>query len=207
MRTDAYDFGCTELNDFENPQIQNIEITNPDIASWQFGDSVTIFDITCENISENINSWDEGMSFRFDKSAIKFPITLHQGEKLQFDVEFVATKIGASVAKLTTKSDADEEVTANLSGTDAGTDVFENQQNNLRIYPNPASDQIHIIGLQESTKQIKIFDVLGNERIKYELSITNYELVVDVGDLSDGVYLIQVISHSEIITKELGVVR
>ncbi|MFH1050634.1 MAG: T9SS type A sorting domain-containing protein, partial [bacterium] len=211
LQTQDYDFGCTQLNDFDNYVINNIIIRNLSLDEWEYGDSVTIFDLVGENISENINAWDSETSFRYDKNFITFPLVLQPGQSITFDVEFVATKSGKNEATLTTKSDAEFEVTSNLIGYDTETNVEDLQSNEIRIYPNPTSEYIEI-KLSESFElsesyQIKILDVLGNEKINYELLITNYELVVDVADLPEGIYVIQLILQNKIITNKFCVVR
>jgi len=80
--------------------------------------------------------------------------------------------------------------------------ITDNGFNNkkIEIYPNPASEYIEI-KLSESFElsesyQIKILDVLGNEKINYELPITNYDLVVDVKDLPEGIYFVRIITNN-----------
>ncbi|MFH1050636.1 MAG: T9SS type A sorting domain-containing protein [bacterium] len=87
------------------------------------------------------------------------------------------------------------------------TDVPEDNVEQIKIIPNPANDFVHITGLPEGINQIKILDVLGNEKINYELPITNYEFVVDVKDLPVGVYCVQVDNNDVKLTRKFTILR
>lgn len=69
--------------------------------------------------------------------------------------------------------------------------VEENQEvtSNLRIYPNPASDVVHISGIDaENCEEICVYDVSGRV-----VKSSRYVNELNISDLSDGVYMIRVI--------------
>ena len=68
-------------------------------------------------------------------------------------------------------------------------------ESNFEIYPNPASDKISIIGI-ENIKSVKIFNSLG-ALVKHSNSAND----IDVSDLSKGIHFIQV-DNGNIITKK-----
>lgn len=67
------------------------------------------------------------------------------------------------------------------------TGVDENGSN-LRLYPNPVSDKIHIEGLEGET-EVCIFNIYGNCVVKQTL---NVDKEIHVGDLAAGLYLVRI---------------
>jgi len=77
----------------------------------------------------------------------------------------------------------------------------------LKIYPNPASDQIHIDVQQASIgSAISINDMLGRELIQSPIS-SNATSDIDVHDLAPGVYLLRAFLKSGIVVKQFVVAR
>lgn len=68
-------------------------------------------------------------------------------------------------------------------------------ESNFEIYPNPASDKISIIGI-ENIKSVKIFNSLG-ALVKHTKNATN----IDVSELSRGVHFLQV-DNGNLITRK-----
>jgi O-glycosyl hydrolase len=60
--------------------------------------------------------------------------------------------------------------------------------NDLEVYPNPATDYIHIVIPDNNVKTLAITDVTG--RIVLEESITSDQLTVNVSELPSGIYII-----------------
>lgn len=80
------------------------------------------------------------------------------------------------------------------------TDIKENNSNNntLLIYPNPTNSQLNI-DFNGKIEEINIIDVTG-KTIK-SLSASNK--VIDISDLTNGIYFLQVISNGSLITKKI----
>jgi hypothetical protein len=68
----------------------------------------------------------------------------------------------------------------------------------VNIYPNPTSHQLSIISNQLNINEINIVDITGKsiKRIK-----TDFDLV-DVSNLTNGIYFIQLITEERTITKK-----
>ncbi len=114
--TSDYDFGTTIVNDVLHPNEQTIIFTN---EAWEFGDSLTITDLTSLPNANSISSvWadfgEEG--FKYSKLGLNFPIVLQQGQSLEFPAQFVATHINQNTASLRSVSDAEADVTSNWNG-------------------------------------------------------------------------------------------
>jgi len=85
------------------------------------------------------------------------------------------------------------------------TNVYEHDlANSLQIYPNPASGYIYV-NHSEPIQSIKIFDVVGNE--KGFISTTSNNKIIDVSQLTQGIYFVQVNIDGYIITKKLQISR
>jgi len=76
-------------------------------------------------------------------------------------------------------------VDANLLSTDEFT-----QENNIRVYPNPASQTVNIaFSNLPSTDTVTIFDITG--KLVKSAPIQTLETTINIGDLTAGVYLLQ----------------
>jgi len=113
------DFGVMIKDDYANAIPKQITISNDDFNTWQYGDSVTITDLTQVNIKEETQTaWTAFPEpFRYDKQfQITFPVGLQPGESITLDAEFAAKDGNPATASLTTVSDAEAEVVSNWRG-------------------------------------------------------------------------------------------
>ncbi len=93
---------------------------------------------------------------------------------------------------------ADDKTTAIDDGSVTDGDIL--------VYPNPASENISIrISEDSPTEKMNIYDVQGS--LKYSLSTTKKEVVVDVSMLPTGIYILQVISKEKVISKRITIDR
>jgi hypothetical protein len=80
------------------------------------------------------------------------------------------------------------------------------ENNSLVIYPNPANEKITIdLNLMDDTQgEICLLDILGNriKRIR-QGDLTSEKIAVDVHDLRDGVYYVQVILSDDVLTEKI----
>jgi hypothetical protein len=70
------------------------------------------------------------------------------------------------------------------------TNIEEIENENIRIYPNPANDKINIELKNETKGNVVITNQLG--QVVKEMNIDGKELTIDVEDLTSGIYFINV---------------
>ena len=75
---------------------------------------------------------------------------------------------------------------------------YNNLDNSVLIYPNPASDQLKI-RLSVTFKQLEIVNLLG--QVVYTANVNNQELTVDVTNYHSGVYFIRLNGKQGVATK------
>lgn len=89
---------------------------------------------------------------------------------------------------------------ARIPQTTTGTEIDPKSNSNIRIYPNPASDQITIESDDKiSTGIATIFNLSGHKLSENILNQTNTN--INTSKLNDGVYVIQISSLDNIIEK------
>jgi len=77
-----------------------------------------------------------------------------------------------------------------------GTGVSEANLPYVTLYPNPATDECHLIGLGTGIRtDIRIFNVFG--QIVKELSTDNEKVTLDLQGMKAGVYTIQLVQGQE----------
>jgi hypothetical protein len=117
ISTTDLDFDTTIVNDFANSQTRKVRFTN---ESYEWSDSLTITDFISqpnENaISPDWTIYGKNEGFKYDKSALLFPINLQPGQNVEFDAAFVAQKGGNAAGSLLSVSDAETDVTSNWKG-------------------------------------------------------------------------------------------
>jgi len=67
------------------------------------------------------------------------------------------------------------------------TENFENK-NSISIYPNPTSDEININGIDTTSFNLEIYDVVGKKVANYKNQTS-----IDVSHLTSGIYLVKII--------------
>ncbi|NLA23762.1 MAG: T9SS type A sorting domain-containing protein, partial [Bacteroidales bacterium] len=82
------------------------------------------------------------------------------------------------------------------------TDVDENLNSNINIYPNPASDNI-IITHGVECKSLEIIDLLGVQVLNFECN--SNQTNIDVSNLAKGIYTIRITYDNEIVIKNFVV--
>jgi hypothetical protein len=212
IRTTNYDLGKTVVNDFEHPNSGMIVITND---SWQYEDSVTITGLVNTNIYKDVavvpTAWtDFTESFRYDANPTRlpFPVTLQPGETLEIDpVEFVARTKASVSGSLRTISDAETEVTANISGYGTEPGAVEEHNEEIKIYPNPTEYILIINKLPINTSIIQIFDESGKEVRTIDNKNQAESLKISTKDLPVGTYILRLFVGGEVVDKKFVVLR
>ena len=68
----------------------------------------------------------------------------------------------------------------------------------VKVFPNPATNVINVLGLENSTKaEIIISDIYGNVVLQHRWEIRNNALNIPIPTLSTGVYSINVTSYEQ----------
>ena len=77
------------------------------------------------------------------------------------------------------------------------------ENNNFYIYPNPVSDEftIKITETGIISNELKIYNILGE--MVYQTLIQNSKTLINISDLSSGMYFVKLISDKQIITKKI----
>ena len=79
----------------------------------------------------------------------------------------------------------------------------ESLQEAIQIYPNPVADQLNIYLGQKQVSQVEIINMTGE--VVYSLANASQQqvMVLSVGPLQTGVYLIRLTGNSGVLTREL----
>ncbi|MEI6489222.1 MAG: T9SS type A sorting domain-containing protein [Bacteroidota bacterium] len=75
------------------------------------------------------------------------------------------------------------------------------EQNNVSVYPNPASNTITIESTKCKVQSIKIYNVLGEQVNSLKLT-GNSKIEIDVSNLTQGVYFVEVETEKGIVRKK-----
>lgn len=76
----------------------------------------------------------------------------------------------------------------------------DNISNNLSIYPNPAKNELHICSKNNNENHtICLYDMTGREIVKVQTD--SVETLIDVSDLTEGIYLVKDINRENIQSK------
>ena len=81
--------------------------------------------------------------------------------------------------------------------------VEEIPEPSLNLYPNPANDNLNIIGITDRINSIEIYDISG----KLVSSVANPNYTISISDLSNGTYLIKIKTNENEFWKKFEVVR
>jgi len=103
----------------------------------------------------------------------------------------------------------DTNKSCNYSFTE-GIEQLTNISAQIKVYPNPASNSLEVIVSNEQIAEIKIYDVLGKELFEQlkptpNISRERNSCTVDVSNLSNGVYFINIKTAEGIVTKKVVV--
>ena len=88
--------------------------------------------------------------------------------------------------------------------TFSGTVAVEEAVITSSIYPNPATDFV-TISTQENINKVEVYNVLG--QLVYANEEGNNQVMVNVADFSNGVYVAKVYTNSGVSTKKFNVLR
>ena len=84
-------------------------------------------------------------------------------------------------------------------GQNAGVNEFKGKSNEIKVYPNPTMNNLQVTVSYEQVQDIKIYDMLGKEIINTK------EKEIDVSNLSNGVYFINIKTNTSTYTQKVVV--
>ncbi|MDP2386442.1 MAG: T9SS type A sorting domain-containing protein [Bacteroidota bacterium] len=77
-----------------------------------------------------------------------------------------------------------------------------NTGKNLLLYPNPSSNLLHI-SCNDILKQIEVFDMVGNLRLKSSYTFKTPEYTLDVSSLNNGIYVLKMSYQNGTVQKQI----
>lgn len=81
--------------------------------------------------------------------------------------------------------------------------LTENMENEFSVYPNPSEGQVRIKGTFSSESVINIFDQSG--RLVGSVNDVTNNMNLDLSDLNQGIYTLQLIDHQNVSTKMISI--
>jgi hypothetical protein len=180
--SDAY--GEIEITD-ENPILQMMVykdvISDCDLKLEAGGD---VYEAKVPNTETGV--WE---LLSFDFSAVSGKIYT----RLVFFPDFPASRTAGSLCYIDN---------IGFEGTfDFGTSLKENSRTNLRIYPNPAEEKIAV--QREGIDRITITNLIGQNVKSFQFQKSDHE-VVDISDLSRGIYFLTVESSTGTVSSKFA---
>ena len=74
----------------------------------------------------------------------------------------------------------------------------------LKVYPNPAKDEIYVYpGNNNSVHSVEIYNLLGQQLVTYPVDYSGDRILIPVGALENGAYLLKVNSSEGAVTKKI----
>lgn len=220
---------------WENTYDQNGGITSETTLMWQDGEWINDYKITFEyDASNNLVTraeyvWVEAdwmevtvSGFVYDEDNVLTAATLdtwnaNSGNVQKFMIFHYAHNDFGQITHVYSESwngseyapvaFADAEVFLHYTEFETGTEDQTSEIADIRLYPNPATDQLRVKWNNAEINHIRIMDITG--RVVYETkgNFGAAEATVSVSHIPDGLYLIQVGSGAKTGTKTFVVSR
>lgn len=119
----------------------------------------------------------------------ELPTTNWNSSKTELQIQFTNFQKFVNFPKDTANNTQIE-----LSNVTLSEETFELENNELFLYPNPASNQVKLFSSQ-GIKNVKIYDVLGR-LISKKIGDNSSELSLNISNLNTGTYLIRVLNEN-----------
>jgi hypothetical protein len=169
----------------------NVHVVWNDSRDWGGGG---FFEIYCKRSTDGGLSWGGDTQLTNDSN----------------ESEFSSVTISGSVVHVVWADyrDGNPEIyyKRDPAGNPLGTNEFAH--NSIHIYPNPATNQLSIINYQSSIKEIEIYNALGENIFKSQISPDDSglksQISIDVSQLLSGIYFVKIRSDkNNLITRKL----
>jgi len=109
-----------------------------------------------------------------------------------WEITEVGIYVNAAYVKLLSKFADSTAVATSMENT-------TNSENNILIFPNPASNIIHVVAANESIQQVEIYNSLGEEA--YFAFINGHASDIDISNQPSGIYFIRISSNRKTTTQ------
>lgn len=83
--------------------------------------------------------------------------------------------------------------------------IESNELEDIKVYPNPASDLLHISTQENQNLGYSLFSVIGNRVASGNLSLSTSE--IDISKLNNGIYILSLTNNSNQVTKKITFVK
>lgn len=80
--------------------------------------------------------------------------------------------------------------------------IEENNKTHVKLYPNPSSNGLIYIEIQESAAQVEIFDISGM-KIQDVMGRNNDLMVINTAALRKGMYLVRIYQSTGVVTQKV----
>jgi len=174
-------------------QSQNIPLVSPSGFDWQAAGS---------NVSVPFDHVARAILGGFEGTASSIPSTITAGgihthnythtlpaSQNENNIHVVGMVIDNNTGEILNG------ISVSLSGM--STDIDNNIESKISIYPNPAKDMLKIEGEYD---QVEIYDIFGKLIIK-----TNEKGLINVSELCNGIYMLNIKEENNIITRKITI--
>ena len=79
----------------------------------------------------------------------------------------------------------------------------EEQQDQMKVFPNPASDRLFIQLTSRAPAHVQLLDSRGKLVNRTTFQYTSDHIIMDVGEAGPGLYLLEVLQGAERMTKKI----
>jgi len=88
-----------------------------------------------------------------------------------------------------------------VSESEEGGFLMDTEEAEVGIYPNPASDKLHIVSGQQENVEVFIYGLTGQLVLQQRLTASDQE--IDISQLNKGMYIVAIKTDDEVYTKKL----
>jgi hypothetical protein len=150
-------------------------------------DSLVTLNLTIVEIDNSVTT--NGLTLTANQSGATYQwIDCSDDSEIDWanSVSYTATGSGAFKVRITLGSCEEESICYNVNNASLSTSVFDN----TRIYPNPFVDVIHMSGLPEGEKTIRVYTTIG--QIVTEETTTDASKYLTLNNIAKGLYRIEI---------------
>jgi len=160
-------------------------------------------EITSENISDfiHLNNLVKGnLLYTAEINTDKTVITINPIENFSPSTVINCT-LDSDAIKDTSNITFKEASVSFTTGTETG--INNTESKNIKIYPNPANQEIYISGTEKA--HILVFDISGKHVLS--ANILNNQNRINISSLNTGIYTLKIISDGNVITTKITVIK